>query len=217
MQTRIIDISKVAKGTQTEPVNLAYAKQHLRIDFTDDDSYLTTLITQCRKAVENYCFLSILPTTITLTIDYCGNAAQYPRGPGFGGTIYGVSPYDNSLNAPAFELPYGPTSSVTSVSYIDDRNVTTPLDPLAFDYYVRGVAFKSLQIVKTLYFNAVIVYDTGYTIGSVPDDLTLAILNELAFRMENRGDSTNRYASQQVGLSEGSQYLANPFKRLAWL
>jgi len=209
MKIRIVDISKTPNGAQTEPITLTYAKQHCRVDFPDDDAYNTLLITQCRRAVENFCHISIVPWTITLTIRYLSDGRYLNESI----LPYGIPPYNSSIDSPPFELPYGPTGTVTSVSYLDDNNVVNTLDPTVFDYYVRGTDFKTIQIVRNLYFNSIVVYNTGYT--TVPEDLILAILNEIAYRVDNRGDSTNRYATQQVGLSEGSQYLAAPYVRKA--
>lgn len=43
-----------ANNAVTEPVTLSQAKAHLRIDSTDDDTYVTTLISVARSACENY-------------------------------------------------------------------------------------------------------------------------------------------------------------------
>lgn len=209
MQARIIDIKRAPNGTQTLPFTVDYAKQHIRVDFTDDDAYITTLITQCIRGVENYCFISILPTTITLTVDGCGGSF-FQIGASFNTEKFATGKYP----APGFfELPYGPMpAGVTSVSKINSDYTLTVLD--SSNYKTIGEDFKNILISGGGNINK-IIYNTGY--APVPDDLILAILNEVAFRMENRGDSTNRYASQGVGLSEGSQYLSNPFKRMAWL
>lgn len=205
---RIVDIKRVPNGAQTLPFTLDYAKQHARVDFTDDDSYLTILITQCIKAVENYCFISIFPTTVTFTVEGCG-VPFLPIGASYNTEKYASGGVHGN---PLFELPYGPLSAgVTSVSKINSDYTTTILDSTS--YNTIGEDFKSLIITSGGAINK-IIYNAGYT--TIPEDLILAILNELAFRYEARGDSTNRYAGQNVGLSESSQYLANPFKRTSW-
>lgn len=174
-----------------EPVTLADAKIHLRVDFTDDDAYISSLISACRHRVEDFCFISIVPRTIILTTDIICDQAYY-------------------------ELPYGPITSVTGITTLDNNSVLRTLNPATNDYYIRGGRYKSFSIVNNTWGNIAITYVAGYT-SSVPEDLILAIKNEIAFRYENRGDSTNRYASQNVGLSESAEYLATPYKRLSWL
>lgn len=50
-----------------------------------------------------------------------------------------------------------------------------------------------------------LVYDAGYT--TVPKGLKLAIMNEVGYRYENRGDE------EMDGLCKAAQVLANPYKR----
>ena len=55
-----------------EPVSVAEAKQHLRIDadFTDDDLYVASLITAARHYVENYVDRTLLRTQLRMKLDY---------------------------------------------------------------------------------------------------------------------------------------------------
>lgn len=55
-----------------EPVSVAEAKQHLRIDheFSDDDLYIQSLITAARHYVENYVDRTLLRTQLQMKLDY---------------------------------------------------------------------------------------------------------------------------------------------------
>lgn len=55
-----------------EPVTVAEAKQHLRIDadFTDDDFYVQSLITASRHYCENYVDRTFLRTQLQMRLDY---------------------------------------------------------------------------------------------------------------------------------------------------
>lgn len=55
-----------------EPVSLAEAKQHLRIDsdFNEDDSYVVSLITAARHWVENYVDRTLIRTQLRMKLDY---------------------------------------------------------------------------------------------------------------------------------------------------
>lgn len=86
MKNNYIDIKR-SESSPTEPVTLTQLKAQLYITFTDDDTLLTSLITQARKAIENYCNISIVTQLVILTADL----------------------YDE------WELPYGPVTGITSV------------------------------------------------------------------------------------------------------
>ena len=55
-----------------EPVTIAEAKQHLRIDadFTEDDLYIQSLITASRYYVENHADRTLLRTQLQMKLDY---------------------------------------------------------------------------------------------------------------------------------------------------
>jgi uncharacterized phiE125 gp8 family phage protein len=64
----------------TEPVTLAQAKTQCRVDFDDDDSYLTILMTMARRRVENWCAIAIVPKTFTCGVDIFTDF-EIPYGP----------------------------------------------------------------------------------------------------------------------------------------
>lgn len=196
-QNRIIDI-KLVEGSVTEPVTLQEVKDHLIITFTDDDTLLGRFIIQARKAIENYCAVSIVSKTITLTADLFVEK----------------------------ELPYGPVIGIQSAA---TRSGTQGSGPVAYEtattnWQTDGDEFKTFippgcgtwdinspyrGIEGTVSPNRWrIIYTTGYS--TVPDDLKLAVLNEIAYRYEHRGNEEN------VIYSEAAQSLAFPYKRLLW-
>lgn len=83
----IYRVVKVNTTPITEPVTLPQMKEWLRVDFEIDDTIITDLITASRAGVEQYCNISIVEKTITVTADWNGE----------------------------WELPYAPVKSVTSV------------------------------------------------------------------------------------------------------
>lgn len=64
----------------TEPITLAQAKAQCRVDFTDDDTMITALITQARRIIENWCCISIVPKNWSCGLDLI-NAVEIPYGP----------------------------------------------------------------------------------------------------------------------------------------
>ena len=83
-----------------EPVSLAEAKAHCRVDITDDDTYLTTLITTARKRVEEITSCALINQT----------------------WLYAVDDWPGS---DTLKLPKSPLSSVTWIKYTDAAGVVT--------------------------------------------------------------------------------------------
>ena len=108
-----------------EPVSLTQAKQHLRVDFDNDDTYISALITAARQYVEKFTNRAIFNRSMLLTCDY------FPW-PGWGTT--GATNRDyflvNYYRGLLFRLPFPSTVSVQSVSYLANDGVTViTIDP----------------------------------------------------------------------------------------
>lgn len=177
MSNRVISVDR-SESSPTEPVTLAQVKAHLIITFTDDDTKLTELITQCRKAIENFCHISIVRQTITAVLYY-----DCPQ-----------------------QLPYPPVTDIYSVQ----TSVPNPgSGPVGYETATSGWEFDGSEFSGFGVRNR-IVYGAGYT--TVPDQLKLAILNEITFRYENRG---NNVISD--GLCEAARILAVPYKVMLWI
>lgn len=69
---------KRLSNPSVEPVTLAEAKRHLRIDNTDDDDYITSLIEVARRAAEDRMERTLITTTWKLTLDQFPNAIILP-------------------------------------------------------------------------------------------------------------------------------------------
>jgi uncharacterized phiE125 gp8 family phage protein len=85
---------KIITDVSTEPVTLTQAKAHLRVEDTDDDTYITTLITIAREYCETVTKRALATQTLELILD------DFP-----------CSDY--------IKLPMSPVQSVTSVKYTD--------------------------------------------------------------------------------------------------
>lgn len=195
----IVEGSGSGSATVTEPVTLQEAKDHLYITGTQDDTILTGLITACRQAIEKFCHISIVQKVITVTI----TRDNTPK-------LMFASNFVSNVQAwNEFELPEGPHPDILSVTGFNFNQSTSLV--LNTDYFIKGTLFKTLKIINA-YEELLIVYSAGYT--TVPENLKLAIKNEISFRFELRGESTNRYAQQNVGLSESANYLAQPYRRI---
>lgn len=200
-QNRIIDCKRT-ESSPTEPVTLTEVKAHLLISFSDDDTLLTALITQARKAIENYCAVSIVAQTVTLTADLF-KEWELPYGPVTG--IQGVATRTGSEGS-------GPGTYETQTSgWGQDGSEFLTFIPAPAGGFNPGAPFTghfqwgpdaSAASVGNRYR---ITYTTGY--NPVPSDLALAVLHQIAFMYENRGNQN---------ISETAQAFAFPYKRTLW-
>lgn len=92
---------KVITPPATEPVTLAEAKLHLRVDTSDEDALITRAIKSAREECEHYLQRSIPQQTLGLYLD------AFPSGD--------------------LRLAWGPAQSITSVQYIDAAGTPTTL------------------------------------------------------------------------------------------
>lgn len=160
-----------------EPVDLGTARGHLRVDTTDDDDLITTMIAASRQRAEDITRRALL----TQTWDYA--IAEWPRGK-------------------AITLPFGNLASVTSVKWKDTDGVETTLT-LTTDYLVETNGAACGRIVLpyagtwpsgTLYpSNPITVrFVCGWTSAElVPATIRAGILMLLADLYENRESQIN--------------------------
>ena len=99
--------------TPIEPITLAEAKLHLRVDDTAEDALITALISAARETCEDRIEGTIPVTVWRLTLD------AFPD---------------------AIKLPRGPVASVESVKYLDAAGVEQTLSPL--DYLVDTASMQ---------------------------------------------------------------------------
>lgn len=169
----------------TEPVTLAQAKAQCRVDFNDDDSDITDLITAARQVIENYCSISLLPKNITVVFD---------------------------LQA-RLELPYGPILTDPVVTGFDGNVI----DPSAYTLY--GVKFKYLEPMDYFFNKATMTYKAGYDgmAFAIERDLVRAVLAQIAFLYEHKGDDADTRKSVNPGICEEARVLAAPYIRTSWV
>lgn len=141
---------EVSTPPAVEPLTLAEAKEHLRVDLTLEDALITALIVAAREWTENYCRRSWIVRTLKLHLDYF---------------------------EPELLLPRGPVVSVASVEYMS-AGALVALPPSAYtvDRFslparIRPVFGGAWPSVASVALNGVVVtYDAGYpgTTGAPP-------------------------------------------------
>ncbi|HNL98397.1 MAG TPA: head-tail connector protein [Accumulibacter sp.] len=93
----------------TEPITLAEAKAHLRVDLTDDDALITALIVAARQYAESETGRSLITQSWRLVLD------GFPGGSGPGT----AGPIPSLLPGNAILLDQAPVQSITSIQYLD--------------------------------------------------------------------------------------------------
>lgn len=158
-----------------EPVTLAEAKQHLRVDVADDDDLISVLIAGARQSAEGICRRALCTQTVKLVLDQfpapnvnIGSANWY-------GPQWGTSPGPLTVLQPSgktgFEiiLPLTPLMTVTSIKYIDQDGVQQTLAASAYKVDSVTEPARILPAYGTTWpqtrneINAVeVVYQAGY-------------------------------------------------------
>lgn len=141
-----------------EPITLAEAKTHLRVDHSDDDSYIDALITAARKYLDGNCGVlgrALITQTWELTL------ARFPDGD--------------------IPLPLPPLQSITSITYIDQDGASQTLATSVYaadlnENMVRLKYDQSWPDTRDVWNAVVIRFVAGYGAASaVPKPLVHAI------------------------------------------
>lgn len=174
-------------------VTLAEAKSHLRVDFSDDDSYITTLIDVATQSVEEFTRRKLMLQTWTITFD------EFPQ---------------------YIDLQLGIVDRVDVVYYYDNTNVQRTLHPSQYDVDLTAKPGRIYES-KTGSFpttyerpNAVeIDFKVGYTSAdSVPAPIKQAILIIIGRYYENRQDVVTGTIASELPLMV--DHLLTPYRLL---
>ena len=164
---------EIQTAAATDPVTLAEAKEHLRIDGTDDDTWLTNNITAATNIAQKFANRQF----VTATYDWFL--------PGFC--------WDE------LRVPMPPLQSVTSITYVDSAGTTQTLATSVYQVDANrepgritpayGQYWPSWRVDT---YNAVTVrFVAGYGAASaVPKEVKTAILLWLGELYENRENTT---------------------------
>ncbi len=194
-----------------EPVTLAEAKDHLRLDDALDDAYVLALISTARSYVEQVCWRGVVTQAYEVVApSFYGQEREVTDGnqhhhrpsamwPGliqpFSGRL-GHSPYvklPRGQLAPLADLGDDATSSVESVKYVDANGALQTLDPTQYavdDVSVPGrlrLAYNCSWPSTREQWDAVkIVYWVGWAVADVPTPIKQAILLLVSQLYEHR-------------------------------
>ena len=165
----------------TEPITLAEAKAHLRVDVATDDALITAMIVAAR----NVCGQELQRALITQT--------------------WRLS--EAAFWSPSIDLPWPVLQTVTSVKYYDTNNVQRTL-VLDTDYRVdnvsqpgRIVAIGAWPATFDRPYAVEVIYVAGYTnAAAVPQAIKQWLLMQVATMYDNRAthDTTRDAAATKL-------------------
>ena len=101
-----------------EPVSVSEAKQHLRVDTSDDDSYIAALITAARQWAEEYLDRTLVFTQWVMRLDTFPHEIELPRPPA------ATSGTATSMTVTYTLNDSQETTTLSASSYRVDRNST---------------------------------------------------------------------------------------------
>ena len=148
-----------------EPITLAEAKLHLRVDHADEDAYITGLITSARIMCEQRTGRTLITSGWTVRADDFTDV---------------------------LELPHPPLVSVTSVSYVDVYGDTQTVSNTAYRVDThsepcRVVPVTEWPIADDRINSVTVVYVAGYgNAAAVPQPLKQWMLLAVGDMYENR-------------------------------
>lgn len=179
-----------------DPVSIAEARAHCRIDESADDGLVAGYILAARAYLEQITGLSLISQTWEMSID--------------------EFPIEESI-----ELPRAPVSSITSIQFYDDLGALQTLSPAIYEIdYARTPA--RVQLVDNATWPttadrvaAVIVrFVAGYGTapGSIPEPIRLAVLLLVGHFYANREQVTLGAGLTATQLPFGVDALIAPYK-----
>ena len=149
-------------------VSLVEMKAWLKIDGTDEDTLLTSLIASATAECEAYSGLSFITRSRIVKL--------------------------SSFNGRDIILPYGPVTALTSIAYLDEDDAAATVD--AADYSLdiasslaRMRVTESWPYTNRTLSNVVVTYVAGYAnAAAVPEVIKTAIKKKVTLDFQKRGD-----------------------------
>lgn len=203
--SRLVSISQTPVVPVSEPITLDVAKAFLRIDFTDDDDLINALITTARMKCEKILGLVLIDTNIKALYQasYAGHhEMRMPAWSGVLGTAWGAG----REHKRKYELFYGP---------ILDESGVPAIDGLPDDAEIKG--HGTSVWVETYAHELDITYSSGWGTAGIPGPVKTAILKQIAWDYEHRGDEASMIrkgglaTTYETSISPETASLLRPF------
>ncbi len=188
---------KLVTPPEVEPVTLAEAKAHLRLDTDSDDAYVSALITAARERVELFLCRALITQAFEYTLD------------GF--------PTNQVI-----DLPRPPLQAVESIQYVDTAGI---IQTLSQEDYVVDASSGEIgrvalawnrfwPLTRSSINNVIIRFTAGYGDAAVdvPQAIRQGILIEVSNLYENREDVV---VGQNISMLSLSERLLWPYRALS--
>lgn len=217
-------VEHLTSGPDDEPVSLDEAKAQLRLETSDDDAFVSTLLLIARKHVESYCNRGLVKQKWEAVLDEFPNNA---RSPWYTHSCGRWSSFDR-WPCQACELfielrkgqlaDLGVASAVESVKYIDLAGVQQTL-VLNTDYVVNPVnvpgrvhlAFgKSWPEARRQWDAVRITYSVGWAVDAVPEPIKQGMLLLVSQMYEHRVPEVTGTIATAIKFS--FEALLNPYR-----
>ena len=182
----------VVTAATSAPIAQSEAKAHLRVMTSDEDSYITSLITAATQAAQNYTNSYFINTTLRMNFSYFPDSE--------------------------FRLYGGKINSVSNIKYYNASDVLTTWDASNYSVNLDSepclITYGSSSTVPNTYIktNAVVAtYVSGYGPSSsdVPMSIRQAILILIGHFFENRQEVV--FGSPKV-MPKASEWLLEPYR-----
>jgi len=211
----------VTTGETEFAITSAEVKNWLRIDGSDDDTVISTLLKASHNWAKRYTARSITTQTLKLSIDSVYDTDI----PVKEGNYVGI---DQDITRRSILLPQSPVASISSVKYYDDADTESTF--ASSKYYLDSAGVPARFVLRNgesyptglRVANALeITYVAGYGGASdVPDDIKHACLIYTAWLFEHRGDGVERMsapyqATQLLQPYVIRQFSTNPYRGTA--
>lgn len=174
-----------------EPITLAEAKNHLRVDTNNDDVYIETLIKAVRRYTEDTTSLAFLTQTWTLKLDCFPDVIEIYRTP------------VQSVSSITYVDVSGDTQTLPTSDYYVDTDSMLPRIMPAYGEVFPSVFPRPLPVTVT--------FIAGNTTAAlVPEQFKQALLLLLGHYYENRELLITGTFVQSVPMAY--DFLMNPYK-----
>lgn len=175
-------------------LSLEQAKQHLRVDFDDDDTLIAAYAAAAQDLVERYTSQILMPRTLEIAF------VSFPCPGG------------------AIVIPRDPITEISAIAYTGTDGATVALDEADWRWS-ESAPDQVLAAVNTSWPSAAreagslrVTFVAGYEEGLCPPMLIEAVRRQTAFLYGNRGDVAEPDGAD--GLAPGVKALCAPFRRV---